>query len=98
LTTGANRLKPQHTIITNSTYDGLIYNVERVIEIGGDVIDRLHFDEAWYAYARFNPLYRGRYAMFGDPAAYKDGPTLFATHSTPQTTRCAFTGLVYPHS
>ena len=82
LTAGANRLKPRHTIITNSTYDGLIYNVERVIEIGGDVIDRLHFDEAWYAYARFNPLYRGRHAMFGDPAAYKDGPTLFATHST----------------
>ncbi len=82
LTAGANRLKPQHTIITNSTYDGLIYNVERVIEIGGDVIDRLHFDEAWYAYARFNPLYRGRHAMFGDPASYKNGPTLFATHST----------------
>ena len=73
LTAGANRLKPQHTIITNSTYDGLIYNVERVIEIGGDAIDRLHFDEAWYAYARFNPIYRGRHAMFGDPAAYKDG-------------------------
>ena len=82
LTAGANRLKPQHTIITNSTYDGLIYNVERVIEIGGDAIDRLHFDEAWYAYARFNPLYQGRHAMFGDPASYKDGPTLFATHST----------------
>ena len=60
----------------------MIYNVERVIEIGGDVIDRLHFDEAWYAYARFNPIYRGRYAMFGDPAEYKDGPTLFSTHST----------------
>ena len=82
MTAGANRFKPQHTIITNSTYDGLIYNVERVIEIGGDVIDRLHFDEAWYAYARFNPIYRGRYAMFGDPAEYKDGPTLFSTHST----------------
>ena len=60
----------------------MIYNVERVIEIGGDAIDRLHFDEAWYAYARFNPLYRGRHAMFGDPADYKSGPTVFATHST----------------
>ena len=82
LTAGANRPKPRHTIITNSTYDGLIYNVARVIEIGGDAIDRLHFDEAWYAYARFNPLYRNRHAMFGDPGEYKDGPTLFATHST----------------
>ncbi len=69
-------------MITNSTYDGLIYNVARVIEIGAHAIDRLHFDEAWYAYARFNPLYRNRHAMFGDPSAYKDGPTLFATHST----------------
>ena len=82
LVAGANRLKPRHTIITNSTYDGLIYDVERVIEIGGDEIDRLHFDEAWYAYARFNPLYRGRYAMLGEPDEYKDGPTVFATHST----------------
>ena len=81
LVKGANRPKPRHTIITNSTYDGLIYNVRRVIEIAGDAIDRLHFDEAWYAYARFNPLYAGRHAMFGDPADYK-GPTLFATHST----------------
>ncbi len=69
-------------MITNSTYDGLIYNVARVIEIGADAIDRLHFDEAWYAYARFNPLYRNRHAMFGDAADYKNGPTLFATHST----------------
>ena len=78
----ANRRKPKHTVITNSTYDGLLYNVARVIEIGGHAIDRLHFDEAWYAYARFNPLYRNRHAMFGDASEYKDGPTLFATHST----------------
>jgi arginine decarboxylase len=82
LVASANRPRPQHTIITNSTYDGLIYDVERVIRIAGDAVDRLHFDEAWYAYARFNPLYSGRHAMFGDPAAYKNGPTIFATHST----------------
>ncbi|HZF15848.1 MAG TPA: Orn/Lys/Arg decarboxylase N-terminal domain-containing protein [Steroidobacteraceae bacterium] len=78
----ANARKPRHTIITNSTYDGLIYNVARVIEIVADAIDRLHFDEAWYAYARFNPIYKNRHAMIGDPADYKNGPTLFATHST----------------
>ncbi|WP_213959861.1 MULTISPECIES: Orn/Lys/Arg decarboxylase N-terminal domain-containing protein [unclassified Variovorax] len=78
----ANSPKPRHTIITNSTYDGLIYNVARVIEIGADAIDRLHFDEAWYAYARFNPLYSKRHAMFGNADEYADGPTLFATHST----------------
>jgi lysine decarboxylase/arginine decarboxylase len=45
------------------------------------MVDRIHFDEAWYAYARFNPIYAERYAMHGDAAAHS-GPTLFATHST----------------
>jgi arginine/lysine/ornithine decarboxylase len=44
-------------------------------------VDRIHFDEAWYAYARFNHLYEGRFAMHGDPKDHH-GPTIFATHST----------------
>ena len=43
--------------------------------------DRIHFDEAWYGYARFNPMYNDHFAMRGDPAAHR-GPTVFATHST----------------
>lgn len=75
--------KPAHAIITNSTYDGLCYNVNRVKELLGQSVDRLHFDEAWYGYARFNPLYKGRYAMCGDPEKDSyDGPTIFATQST----------------
>lgn len=72
---------PVHSIVTNSTYDGLCYNVRRVKELLDPSVDRIHFDEAWYAYARFNPLYRDRFAMFGDPKDHQ-GPTLFATHST----------------
>jgi len=72
-----------HAVITNSTYDGLCYDVERVEALIGKSVDRLHFDEAWYGYARFNPLYAGRFAMRGDPlASPRDGPTLFATQST----------------
>jgi arginine decarboxylase len=72
-----------HAVITNSTYDGLCYDVERVEALIGRSVDRLHFDEAWYGYARFNPLYAGRYAMRGDPSAPRpDSPTLFATQST----------------
>jgi arginine decarboxylase len=72
-----------HAVITNSTYDGLCYDVERVEALIGKSVDRLHFDEAWYGYARFNPLYAGRFAMRGDPSASRrDGPTLFATQST----------------
>lgn len=74
---------PAHAILTNSTYDGLCYNVARVEELLGESVDSLHFDEAWYAYARFNPLYRGRFAMHGDPASRPaEGPTVYATQST----------------
>ena len=67
--------------ITNSTYDGLCYNARRVEQLLDPSVDRIHFDEAWYAYARFNPIYRDRHAMHGDPKDHK-GPTIFATHST----------------
>ncbi len=75
--------RPAHLVITNSTYDGLTYNVDRVLEVIGDSVDRIHFDEAWYGYAKFHPIYAGRFTMRGEPGEHPaDGPTLFATHST----------------
>ena len=75
--------RPVHAVITNSTYDGLTYNVGRVLELIGDALDRIHFDEAWYGYARFHPLYRGRFAMRGEAKDHPaNAPTVFATHST----------------
>ena len=75
--------KPIHAVVTNSTYDGLCYDVERVVALLGESVDRLHFDEAWYGYARFNPLYARRFAMHGSPDASSGSrPTLFATQST----------------
>ena len=74
---------PVHAIVTNSTYDGLTYNVTRVEALLGQSVDRLHFDEAWYGYARFNPLYKDRFAMHGSPDDHDDSkPTVFATQST----------------
>ena len=73
---------PVHAVITNSTYDGLCYNVERVAALLGRSVDRLHFDEAWYGYARFNPIYARRFAMQGQPDEDADAPTIFATQST----------------
>jgi arginine/lysine/ornithine decarboxylase len=75
--------KAVHAIITNSTYDGLIYLVPRVVELLDKSIDRIHFDEAWYGYARFNPLYRNRFGMYGEAKDYpRDKPTIFTTTST----------------
>ena len=73
--------KPVHVVITNSTYDGLCYHAADVETLLGKSVDSIHFDEAWYAYARFNPLYKDRFAM-RDGAKDKNGPTVFATQST----------------
>jgi arginine decarboxylase len=69
---------PVYAVVTNSTYDGLCYDVRRVVDLLGESVPRLHFDEAWYAYARFNPLYADRYAMHDRDG----GPTIYATQST----------------
>lgn len=73
--------KPVYSVVTNSTYDGLCYNAKSVEAQLGDTVDRVHWDEAWYGYARFNPIYRNRFGMRGNPADHK-GPTVFTTHST----------------
>jgi arginine decarboxylase len=73
--------RPVYSVLTNSTYDGLCYDARRVEELLDPIVDRIHFDEAWYAYARFHPLYRHRHAMHGDAKDHQ-GPTVFATHST----------------
>ena len=72
-----------YAVVTNCTYDGMCYHAARVQDLLAESVDRIHFDEAWYGYARFNEIYRDRYAMRGNPSDHpKDGPTVFATHST----------------
>ncbi|MDP8170130.1 Orn/Lys/Arg decarboxylase N-terminal domain-containing protein [Pasteurella skyensis] len=72
----------KHLVLTNSTYDGLCYDIAKIEEILGDRINTLHFDEAWYGYAKFHPMYKGRFAMHDrDPNAPK-GPNVISTHST----------------
>jgi arginine decarboxylase len=52
-------------LLTNCTFDGVVYDVERVMEellaIKTDLI--FLWDEAWFAFARFHPTYRRRTAM-----------------------------------
>lgn len=83
LTKNATSKRALHATITNSTYDGVCYNVKKVVELLDKSVDRIHFDEAWYGYARFNPIYKDRYGMFGEAKNYpKHAPTIFTTHST----------------
>ncbi len=81
LTRAAAGQKPVYSVVTNCTYDGLCYNAVKAQQLLEQSCDRIHFDEAWYGYARFNPMYAGHFAMRGDPADHS-GPTVFATHST----------------
>jgi lysine decarboxylase/arginine decarboxylase len=73
------------TIITNSTYDGICYNVGMIMgrlqQNGTGLTENLLFDEAWYAHAKFNPIYGRRYATYyrEKDTAYK---LIFATQST----------------
>jgi arginine decarboxylase len=83
LTKHATSKKPVYAVLTNCTYDGMCYDSAQVEKRLGQSSDRVHLDEAWYGYARFNPLYKNRFAMRDDPATHaKDAPTVFATHST----------------
>ncbi|MEZ5767166.1 MAG: ornithine decarboxylase [Paracoccaceae bacterium] len=57
--------KVRMVLLTNCTFDGLVYNVQRVMEeclaIKKDLV--FLWDEAWFAFARFNPTYRQRTGM-----------------------------------
>ena len=52
-------------LLTNCTFDGVVYDVERVMEeclaIKPDLV--FLWDEAWFAFARFHPTYRRRTGM-----------------------------------
>jgi arginine decarboxylase len=52
-------------MLTNCTFDGIVYDVERVMEeclaIKPDLV--FLWDEAWFAFARFHPVYRARTGM-----------------------------------
>ncbi|GLV80162.1 arginine decarboxylase [Streptomyces hygroscopicus subsp. hygroscopicus] len=75
---------PQYAVFTNSTYDGLSYDAVATARALAGSTPRVHFDEAWFAYARFHPLYTGRYGMAVDERTFPgpERPTVFATQST----------------
>ncbi|WP_348269034.1 Orn/Lys/Arg decarboxylase N-terminal domain-containing protein [Edaphobacter paludis] len=81
LCTGVANQNPTYAVVTNSTYDGLCYDVNKVVTELSKSVPRVHFDEAWYAYAKFHEIYRGRFAM-GVPDDLPNRPTLFSVQST----------------
>jgi arginine decarboxylase len=67
-------------VVTNSTYDGLCYDATAVLSALAPYSERVLFDEAWFGYAHFHPLYAERHAMGIEQRPGQ--PALFATQST----------------
>ncbi|EOX8503257.1 lysine decarboxylase LdcC [Salmonella enterica] len=68
---------PVHAVITNSTYDGLLYNTNWIKQMLD--VPSIHFDSAWVPYPHFHPIYQGKSGMSGDRVP---GKVIFETQST----------------
>lgn len=68
---------PTYAVITNSTYDGILYKVENLQnELK---VKHLHFDSAWVPYTNFHPIYAEKFGLSLTPL--KD-QVIFETQST----------------
>ncbi|QHM76588.1 Constitutive lysine decarboxylase [Mixta theicola] len=68
---------PVHAVITNSTYDGLLYNTRYIKETLE--VPSIHFDSAWVPYTNFHPIYAGKSGMSGERTP---GKVIYETQST----------------
>lgn len=73
--------KPRILTLTQSTYDGVIYNVETLKSMLDGKIDNLHFDEAWLPHAAFHEFYKDMHAIGRDRPRTKES-MIFSTQST----------------
>ena len=77
----ADTVKPRILTLTQSTYDGVIYNTETIKGMLDGYVDTLHFDEAWLPHAAFHPFY-GPYHAMGRKRARPKESLVFSTQST----------------
>ncbi|MDY4594058.1 MAG: lysine decarboxylase LdcC [[Pasteurella] aerogenes] len=68
---------PIYAVITNSTYDGLFYNTDKIKERLD--VKYIHFDSAWVPYTNFSPIYDGKTGMGGKRISNK---VVYETQST----------------
>ena len=75
------KIKPRILTLTQSTYDGVLYNTETIKHALDGTIDTLHFDEAWLPHAAFHPFY-GQFHAMGRKRPRPKSQIVFATQST----------------
>ena len=76
----AAQVKPRVLTITQSTYDGVLYNTETIKGMLDGYVDNLHFDEAWLPHAAFHPFY-GTYHAMGKNRERPKEAVVYATQS-----------------
>jgi len=77
----AKKVKPRILTITQSTYDGVLYNTQTIKNLLDGWIGTLHFDEAWLPHAAFHPFYSSYHAMGKNRPRPKEA-MVYATQST----------------
>ncbi len=77
----ARNKKPRILTITQSTYDGIVYNDETIKDMLDGKIDALHFDEAWLPHACFHDFYHDMHAISERGVRAKKS-LVFSTQST----------------
>ncbi len=77
----AKTVKPRILTLTQSTYDGVLYNTETIKHSLDGYIDTLHFDEAWLPHAAFHTFY-GTFHSMGKNRPRPKQQLVFATQST----------------
>jgi arginine decarboxylase len=77
----AKKVKPRIVTLTQSTYDGVMYNTETIKGMLDGYIDTLHFDEAWLPHAAFHKFYGSFHAMGKNRPRPKEA-MVYATQST----------------
>ena len=75
-----NKIKPRVLTLTQSTYDGVLYNTETVKGLLDGYVENIHFDEAWLPHAAFHPFY-GTYHSMGKNRARPKEAMVYATQS-----------------
>ncbi len=75
------KIKPRVLTLTQSTYDGVLYNTETIKTMLDGYVENLHFDEAWLPHAAFHPFY-GTYHSMGKKRARPKEAVVYATQST----------------
>ena len=68
-------------VLEQCTYDGTIYDEQRIVERIGHLCDYILFDEAWAGFMKFHPIYERRFAM-GLRDLDGNSPGVVATQST----------------